>query len=115
MPLGADLDVDTRRDGVRFAFRISNGGADPVELTFPDARRADFAVFEDGDEVWRWSDGRMFAQVIETATLDPGESTTYAGTWEEPRSGTYVVRATLRAQDADVRADETFSVGPATR
>lgn len=44
--------------GVAFEFSVINAGGTPIELTFRDACRADFAVSETDREVWRYSDGR---------------------------------------------------------
>ena len=63
--LDASLEV-TVGDGVAFQFTVVNGGDTPAELTFRDACRADFAVHEDDAEVWRYSDGQMFAQAVST-------------------------------------------------
>jgi len=71
--LDSSLEVTVGED-VSFRFTVSNGTGGPVELTFRDACRADFAVRreegEEGEEVWRWSDGRMFAQELGHARLE---------------------------------------------
>lgn len=95
---------------VTFHFTVRNAADEPVELTFRDAGRADFAVLEDGEEVWRWSDGRMFAQVLRTVELEPDEETTIEESWPDPRPGEYTAAATLRVREADVSAETSFSV-----
>lgn len=96
-------------DGVTFALTVSNGGNSPVSLTFPDSGKADFAVLDDG-EVWRWSDGRMFMQVVQTAELAPGESFTVEGEWPDPSPGEYEAVGELRARDRECVARASFSV-----
>lgn len=120
MTLHGDVRSLVEDDSVRFVFEVTNDGEDAEEITFRDAGKADFVVErtagDDGDdepedeEWWRWSEGRMFAQVIETERIDPGESATYEGEWRSPDSGRYVARATLRARDRDLEATCELSI-----
>ena len=107
--LDATLEV-TVGDGVVFGFTVVNAGDTPVELTFRDACRADFAVYEGDEEVWRYSDGRMFAQALSTADLQPGETAAFEETWPDPVPGDYTAEATLRVRERDVSARTPFSV-----
>jgi len=97
-------------DGVSFRFTVVNDDDEPVELTFRDAGKADFAVYEDDTEVWRRSDGRMFAQVIQHARLEPGEEATFEAGWPDPREGAFTAEAELRVTERDVTARTPFSV-----
>jgi hypothetical protein len=108
--LDSSLEV-TVGNGVTFRFTVSNGTGGPVELTFPDACRADFAVRrDDGEEVWRWSEGRMFTQAIGHARLEPGEEAVFEEEWPDPEPGDYTAEAVLRATEREVRAETPFSV-----
>lgn len=107
--LDSSLEV-TVGDGVAFRFTVVNSGDTPVELTFRDACRADFAVYEGDEEVWRYSDERMFAQVITNADLQPGETAAFEQTWPRPSPGDYTAEATLRVREHDVTARTPFSV-----
>jgi hypothetical protein len=97
-------------DGVEFSFSVVNAGDRPVERTFRDACRADFAVYRDGREVWRYSDGRAFAQTVSTAEFQPGEAATFEATWPDPDPGEYTAEAALRVSDGSVTARTPFSV-----
>ena len=110
MPLQADLDADVRQDGVAFRLAVTNAGDEDVELTFPDAQLAEFTVNDGDDRVWRYGDGLMFAQMRRTETLGPGETTTFDGTWADPRPGEYEAVGRLEATDADAMASLTFTV-----
>ena len=94
---------------VTFTYTVTNGNSEPVELTFRDAGKADVAVRDGNREVWCWSDGRMFTQVIETVELVPGEEFEIDLKWADPASGSYEAVADLRAQDS-CEARTTFSV-----
>lgn len=110
MSLECTLEAAASADQVEFAFAIENTGDDPVELNFSDSQTHDVAVFDDGTEVWRWSEGRMFAQMLQSETLAPGEETTYEVAWEAPSPGDYEAVAELVARNADCEARTAFSV-----
>ncbi|WP_135820110.1 BsuPI-related putative proteinase inhibitor [Halostella litorea] len=109
MALHGSLDV-AADDGVTFVFTVENDGAEPVDLRFPDALEADFAVHDGDREVWRFSEGRMFAQALGSETIPPGESATYEASWDDPESGEYDAVATLEARESDCEARAAFSV-----
>lgn len=110
MALVGTLDVSASADSVTFSFTVRNDGDDPVELSFSDAQTHDVVVLDDGTEVWRWSQGRMFAQMLQSETLGPDDAVTYDVEWSDPASGDYEAVATLAARNHDVEARERFSV-----
>ena len=101
----------TVSDHVALEFTVKNVGDDPVDLWFPTACEADFAVLEGGAERWRWSEGRLFAQVVTEARLEVGETVSYDGEWREPRPGEYTAVASLRARGVDCEARTPLVVG----
>jgi hypothetical protein len=109
--LDAHLSVEQTEANVRFVLAVENGGDQPTELTFSDARRAEFVVRVDGEERWRSSRDQLFAQVLRTETLAPGERREYDAEWTAPSPGHYTVEGYLATPDADARAEATFSVG----
>ena len=102
--------TDGDRDAVMFVFTVTNTGDERVELQFSDACTADFALEDDGDEIWRFSEGRMFAQVLSSETLAPGESTVYEAEWSDPAPGEYTATAELQAQNESCDARTEVSV-----
>ncbi len=110
MPLDGQLEVTVDQGVVELAFTVENAGVEPVELEFGSGLTADFAVFDGETEVWRWSDGRLFTQVMRSATLAPGESFSQSGTWEDPEPGEYVGKATLAARNVALRSTAGFAV-----
>jgi hypothetical protein len=104
-------DVDPEAECVEFTFTVENAGDDPIDLQFSDAQETDLAITDaDGDEVWRWSVGRMFAQMLQQKTMAPGETTTYDFEWEDPTTGKYEATATLEATNVDCEASTSFDV-----
>lgn len=95
---------------VAFAFTVTNTGSETIELQFADAAKAEFVVEDERREVWRFTEGRAFMQMLSSERLEPGEETTYDGEWEEPRSGEYTAVAELRAQEATCEARTAFAV-----
>lgn len=110
MTLEGRLDATESADGVRFDFTVTNTSDEPVTLRFSDACTADVAVRDDGREVWRFSDGRMFAQVITEETIGPGESETFDVEWPDPESGEYTAEAELCAQQRVCQARTDVSI-----
>lgn len=110
MTLRGVLDVDDDTTGVRFAYTAENTGDDPIELAFRSGQRVEVVVTADDETMWRYSDGRMFTQAIETTTVAPGESFTTAVTWDDPAPGEYIARITLATQEADATVTQPFTV-----
>jgi hypothetical protein len=106
--LEGEVTVETEQP-VTFTFTVTNTGDQPVSLQFRDACHADFAVFDGDEELWRWSEGRMFAQVLQESSLDPGEEESFEATWDDPESGTHTGYAELRTSTT-CEAETTFSI-----
>lgn len=107
-----EASLDTTVDGnVAFDFRVGNSGESTVELTFTSGQTADIVIYgaDDDEEVWRWSDGRMFTQMVETMELEPGAKFHKSYTWQTASSGEYRARATLEG-DHDAEAETTFTI-----
>lgn len=109
MPLTASLDVETSSDVVAFHFHVRNDGTEPEDVQIRSSKLADIAIIDGDEEVWRWSDGQMFAQMMQTETFESGQTETYEFEWPNPTPGTYEAVATLNAMD-EVTAREQFTV-----
>jgi len=110
MTLAGDLDVSVEPGEVAFAFTVRNDGTDPLTLQFRSGQTAEFVVYEDRTEVFRWSDGQMFTQALQTVPLGQDESVIYTGTWPDPETGTFKVVATLEAENQDLETSAEFYV-----
>ena len=58
----------------RWELRVTNRSALPLTVTFPSTQGGDVSLGRDGVEHYRWSEGRVFAQMIEERQLGPGEA-----------------------------------------
>ncbi len=58
---------------IRLTLEVFNNASEPVTFQFKSSQRYDF-IIEDGkkEQVWRWSASRMFAMVLGSETLGPG-------------------------------------------
>ncbi|MDQ8146139.1 MAG: BsuPI-related putative proteinase inhibitor [Gemmatimonadota bacterium] len=90
-------------DDVRLTLEVPNPGERAVDVEFPDGQTHDFAVEDaSGRTVWRWSEGRLFTQGVQTKVLRAGKSLTYEARWEPAAPGRYTVVATLRSSTLPV-------------
>jgi hypothetical protein len=107
----AALAVTADARGARFDLAVFNTADRRVEVNFPDGRTRDFTVYAaDGREVWRWSRGRMFTQVMQNKPIGARDSTHYAEAWKAPAPGRYTVVAELRSENHPLRREAEFVV-----
>lgn len=83
---------------VRLTVRLVNNTGNRQRLTFPSAKLYDFWVTLDGEEVWRWSDERVFAQQVTHETIDGQSGTSFDESWTPESRGTFVAHAELEAE-----------------
>ena len=110
MTLQSSVTATVHGDRVEFEYTVENVGDDPEEVTFRSSLLADFAVLDGGEEVWRASEGQMFAQALKSETFDADGSQTFPGEWADPSPGDYTVVATLNATGDEAEARADFSV-----
>ena len=107
----ADLAVWSDGTEARFALAVVNTADKRVEVNFPDGRTRDFAVYDAaGREVWRWSRGRLFTQVMQNRLLAARDSAVYAEAWRAPAPGRYTVVAELKSANHPLRRVAAFVV-----
>jgi hypothetical protein len=107
-----DKDKYSVGEEVKLSVTVTNKGLKPVELLFTSAQHYDFIIFKGDKEVWRWSNGKVFAMALESMLLKPGEKQIYTGTWKpkDTRPGEYKVMGLVLSRPAH-RAQCTFRVG----
>lgn len=111
-PLASSLGVRVRggERAVTFALLVTNRADKNVELLFPSGLTHDFVVRDAaGAEVWRWSEGRLYTQAVQSRLLGGNETTTYEETWTPgARSGRFTVAAELRSSSHVVQQQAAF-------
>lgn len=106
--LQSQFDIHVTPDGVRFVLRVANQGHKQVEIAFPNGQAYDFVVLDPvGREVWRWSRGRLFTQVIQDKLLSAGDDMRLAETWSARTHGKFTAVARLNSTNypLEQRAD----------
>lgn len=127
--LEATLDAAVGDDAVRFELAVANDGDEPVDLAFRSGQRtairvheagteadaaadADANAAEDAEAVWDSAEGRMFTQALGVETVPAGGTRRFTETWSDPPPGDYRAVGEVTSQEADLRAETTFSVSP---
>ncbi|NIP59516.1 MAG: hypothetical protein GWM92_10830 [Gemmatimonadetes bacterium] len=98
---------------ISMTLRVENESAELIAFEFTSAQRYDFLVMDsEGDELWRWSEGRMFTMALGTETVEPGETLAYTETLGEglPEPGRYRIEGVLTARDRRASASLVIRV-----
>ena len=104
------LDVNVN-GGVQFAFRVTNTGDKKVEVNFKDGKTHELVVVNQaGQEVWRWSRGRLFTQSLQNRVLRSADALDWDATWSDAPRGRYVAIATLASANYPVEQRAEFTV-----
>ena len=109
--IASSLDVSVK-EGVGFAFHVTNNSSKAIELIFPSGQTHDFTVVDAaGREVWRWSGERMFTQALRNTVLEAGETQSFDGRWDAAgRRGAFTAVATLKSTNHPVETRVEFTV-----
>jgi len=100
--LKADKETYAQGEPIKLTIHVINRGTEPATLHFLSAQRYDVAVKNlKGQEIWRWLNGQMFAQVMGEETLQPGRRawTNRITVRERLSPGRYTVIGTIPAQE----------------
>jgi hypothetical protein len=110
-PIAAALEVKAE-NGFQFSFRVTNNEPRKIEFLFPSGQTHDFVVIDSlGREVWRWSEGRMFTQVVQNKVLESRASLTWDATWRSNvPPGRYTAVASLLSENKPLEERVTFEV-----
>jgi hypothetical protein len=82
-PIQTTIDVTkgSQPHSERFTLSACNTSGADVHRSFPTSQLYDFEVSRGGNRVWRWSDGRMFAQHVTDVSWAPHECKKWSETW----------------------------------
>lgn len=110
-PIAAALEVKIR-DGIEFAFRVTNNASRKLELLFPTGQTHELVVVDSlGHEVWRWSEGRMFTQALQNRILESSATISWDAAWRfKVPPGRYVAIATLLSENKPLEERVEFEV-----
>lgn len=110
-PIEATFEVKIR-DGIELDFRVTNNAPRKLELLFPTGQTHEFVVVDSlGNEVWRWSEGRMFTQAVQNKLLASSATLTLHAAWRaELPAGRYVAIASLLSENKPLEERVSFEV-----
>ncbi|MBN1754886.1 hypothetical protein JW877_01600 [bacterium] len=82
----------TLGDSIEFTMIVSSRMDEPVKFVFSTSQPYDFIVRDsDGEEIWRFTHGKAFSQVVTPTELEPSEKVVYIMRWNgETNRGTSV-------------------------
>ena len=92
---------------------VFNRTSKNLTFDFRDAQHYDFIIEDtEGNSVWTWAEGRMFAQVLGEEVLGPGrEEVIYTETFDEPlQPGRYKVTGALIAANRPMSASLMITI-----
>lgn len=108
------LEIQPKDGKVRFLYTVRNEGASDFRATRSTAQEFDFMAFHNESRIWRWSDGRMFAQIMRPLVVKPGQELVYEAEWDLKDSkgkpvaaGIYRVLAYIPSQQGRLAEAET--------
>ncbi|ARU63638.1 hypothetical protein CBW65_23430 [Tumebacillus avium] len=104
-------------EAVQITLTLTNTTSSTQTYNFNTSQRYDIVVQKGGREVWRWSNGQFFLQVLGTLTLQPGESVTYTETWDQTNNngnqvaaGTYTIVGSITSSNNPQQASTTITI-----
>jgi hypothetical protein len=77
------LEVEKVEQGAKLRFRVKNPTESFLSFSFTSSQTYDFVVREkeNRSEIWRWSKGNFFSQVLRNVALLPQKEWTYEEVW----------------------------------
>jgi hypothetical protein len=109
--LGSSFNVLVAGDSVVFELHITNATTRPIALEFATSQRYDVEIWSNGSRVWRWSDGKSFAQVLGEEAMAPGETRRYTAAWHPSGPGAWEARGRVTSTNYPVGLRTEFRFG----
>ncbi|WP_100399684.1 BsuPI-related putative proteinase inhibitor [Bacillus sp. FJAT-44742] len=100
-------EIDEREETVDWSLTLQNTGEEALRLFFRTSQQVEVVVTaEDGEELYRYSEGMMFTQVLTEKVIQGNESHTWEGNIEKRKldSGENKVRLSVTASEVNDEA-----------
>ena len=111
--LSTDKAIYAAGESIVMELVVFNRTGESLTFDFMNAQHYDFIIEDaEGNSVWRWSEGRMFAQMLGEETLGPGrEEVVYTETHTGPLPpGGYKVTGSLISANRPLSASLTITI-----
>ncbi|OAS83893.1 MULTISPECIES: BsuPI-related putative proteinase inhibitor [Metabacillus] len=96
------VDVNVLRNQAEFIITLINNSSETKKLDFSSSQKYEIIVTEQNNqEVYRYSEGKMFAQALESTLIKPAESIKWEEIWEGIKPGEYEVEVSILSQDTE--------------
>jgi hypothetical protein len=96
------VDVNVLRNQAEFIITLINNSSETKKLEFSSSQKYEIIVTDQNNqEVYRYSDGKMFAQALESTIIKPAESVKWEEIWEGIKPGEYEVEVSILSNDAE--------------
>lgn len=93
----AIFNIEEVGDRMRFELSLTNEGDEKAFIQFPSGQQFEITVInQDNQEVYRYSDGKMFTMALVMREIAPKETLVWADEWEEATAGEYTVIGELQ-------------------
>lgn len=77
-----NVEAAVYEDHTQVKLLLHNRGDQPLSLTFPSSQQFEVIIKRaSGEELYRYSKGKMFSQALTRVELRPGETKTWETTW----------------------------------
>jgi hypothetical protein len=111
--LSADKAVYKSGEPIALTLSVSNHTGHEIRLEFGSAQRFDFAIRDTkGGQIWRWSEGQMFGQMLGTETFGSAQpQITYTALFTgNLAAGSYRLEGAVVARDRPLSATLVIQV-----
>lgn len=96
------VDVNVLRNQAEFIITLINNSSETKKLKFSSSQKYEIIVTDQNNqEVYRYSEGKMFAQALESTLIKPAESVKWEEIWEGIKPGEYEVEVSILSHDAE--------------
>ena len=97
---------------VTWTLSVKSDEDEAVTLVFSSGQDGDVVLEREGEELYRWSDGRFFTQALRCRDVPPGATLTFElrGESLDVEPGDYTLRATLAASPAPPPVERPVTV-----
>ncbi|MFD2216335.1 BsuPI-related putative proteinase inhibitor [Metabacillus endolithicus] len=112
--LDLNVSIFSEKQTIKFIITLMNNTNEMKKIEFPTSQKYEIVIKnKKGEEVYRYSKGKMFTQAIETALIKSGESMEWEEIWEYSTlsPGVYTAEITILAPDTvKLKKEESFQI-----